>query len=425
MDAIWLVQPESFNPREFLPTALKPWADDARYFVSLILRKFSSRQVDDRGLVRLHAKFLRTVMHNRHTVAIVDSLVKGGAVERFPYTVGQASFGYRLSARFIGDKHIRVQARDQRLIERIELFHKKAEAERADRMKPVHVELARRQRQLQIDSTAARQILDFLPVESNPYDSQGILVENIARREFCFNVGRCGRVANCITSLKRELRTTLNVRNEPLISVDLSCAQPAFVAKLFLCSRGIQTQTQANGRGESNKPEAKSIYDAPLQPPGLADSELFRQLGQSGKLYEYLAAELLKYGIDMPRETLKRRFLCDVLAKRKANQHGAEYPSEVEDTFRKLFPSVYGFIREVNRDGWQHENLIRELQRQESQFVIETVAADLVTAHPRTFFISLHDAIYTTHRHLPKVEAAFNRGFKKLNFQMTYKVGNY
>jgi integrase len=208
------------------------------------------------------------------------------------------------------------------LIERIEAFHKRVEAERADRMKPVHVELARRQCQLQIDSTAARQILDLLPVESNPYDSQGILVENIARREFCFNVGRCGRVANCITSLKRELRATLNVRNEPLTSVDLSCAQPAFVAKLFLCSRGKHAGTQARGTEEHSQQQTKSIYDAPLQPPGLADSELFRQLGQSGKLYEYLAADLLKHGVDLPRETLKRRFLCDVFAKRKANQRG-------------------------------------------------------------------------------------------------------
>mgnify|MGYP000113780704 CR=1 FL=1 len=43
---------------------------------------------------------------------------------------------------------------------------------------------------------------------------------------------------------------------------------------------------------------------------------------------------------------------ADVVAKRKANVRGAEYPSDVEDVFREAFPTVWRFIRHVNRDGW-------------------------------------------------------------------------
>jgi len=69
----------------------------------------------------------------------------------------------------------------------------------------------------------------------------------------------------------------------------------------------------------------------------------------------------------LSREQLKRRILTDVIAKRKANARGAEYPSAVEDYFLRHFPSVYHFIRVINHDGWQHENLIRLLQREESR----------------------------------------------------------
>ncbi len=126
-------------------------------------------------------------------------------------------------------------------------------------------------------------------------------------------------------------------------------------------------------------------------------------------------------GTGISRDEVKRRFLADVIAKRKANSCGAEYPSDAEVRFRELFPTVYGFIRRINADGWEHANLIRLLQRAESEFVIETVAADLVARHPDVFFITLHDAIFTTAEHLPKVERAFLRGFAATDFRMSYK----
>ena len=111
-----------------------------------------------------------------------------------------------------------------------------------------------------------------------------------------------------------------------------------------------------------------------------------------------------------------------MIAKRKASLRGAEYPSIVENKFRELFPTVYRFIRFVNRDGYEHSNLIRLLQREESGLVIESVAADLLTRHLRMFCITLHDAIFTTAEHLPKVEQAFQRAFEKASFAMKFKT---
>ena len=124
----------------------------------------------------------------------------------------------------------------------------------------------------------------------------------------------------------------------------------------------------------------------------------------------------------LTRSEFKRRFLADVVAKKKANARGDEYRSEVEDCFRSTFPSVYRFIRTTNRDGWQHANLIRQLQRDESKLVIETVAAELVARHPEVFVLSLHDALFTTASGIPVVVGAFEAAFERIDFPMTLKV---
>jgi hypothetical protein len=150
------------------------------------------------------------------------------------------------------------------------------------------------------------------------------------------------------------------------------------------------------------------------------DFPKYQALVQSGQFYDFMVTEL---GGNLSRADLKRRFLADVIAKRKANSFGKEYPSVVEDTFRRLFPTVYKFIRRVNRDGWEHANLIRLLQQSESKLVIETVAADLVDRFPRLFCITLHDAVYTTEEHVHHVEDAFRRAFDQIGFAIALKIG--
>lgn len=434
--------PESFDPREFLRLhVLRTRMDDARYFVSLILTKLALRDVDELGLVRLHAKHLKNIMYQTTYSDVIDELRIGGAVERFPYRVGERSFGFRLAARFIDDKHVRVPATDQRLIGRLSAFHKRAELERQDRILPVHRALAKQQLRLRIHGDKARGILAGLPRESNPFDTQGILVRDIENREFHSNVGRYGRMSNNITNLKRELRDTLHVGRRKLVNVDLSCAQPAFISRIMQngtaddrtktlidsnrIERNSDRQTgRREGRGSiyDSSPSVRVHYDSSRSQSHFPDSdvELYRQQVQTGQFYDYMAAKLREYGIS--REDFKRRFLADVVAKRKASAGGSEYPSVVEATFRELFPNVYRYIRQVNRDGWEHANLIRLLQRAESELVIETVAADLVTRFPRMFLITLHDAIYTTDEHLGQVEKAFQRAFDQTGFPMALKI---
>lgn len=398
-----LVLPESFEPGEFLksPDLLSRF-DDARYFLNLILTKLARQDVDDRGLVRLMAKHLKCVMHCGTYAAVIRALRKGKAIERFPYSPGSRSFGFRLGTRFVADKHIRVPATDRRLIRRLEKFHNQTAAEREARMLPVHRELAKRQTRLQIHGTDARRTLASLPAESNPFDVQGFHVSKIENGEFYFNVGRFGRVSNSITSLKRELRSTLHVDGEPLASVDLSCAQPALLAKLINDIRDGKA-TPKDGTGTK-----QCKYDSSFG----ADFDQYVSLVQTGRFYDFMVERLRDDEIS--RDEFKPLFLRDVIAKK------GRYPSKVENAFRKAFPSVYRFIEFVNRQD--HANLIRLLQQEESGFVIGIVAADFVDRHPTWFVIPLHDALYTTRRNLRAVQQSFDRGFRRTGFRMQLKV---
>ncbi len=345
------------------------------------------------------------------------------AIKRFPYQKGERSFGYLPGERFVTDKHVRVPITDERLRRRLDAFYKEAAVQRRSRMKPVHYALAEQQSRLSIDGDRARKILQQFP-KSNRFGVQGILIEDIENHNFHTNVGRYGRMSNNITAMKREVRSTLHVEGEPLWSVDISCCQPTLITKLMRDQLG---ETKREGREEREERRVCN-YDSSLETPDHYDSsrwivtnedfELYQSLVQTGELYDFLENALLTRGISISREKLKKRFLTDILAKK------GQYSSSVEKLFRELFPTVYCFIQATNRRGKKHANLIRQLQREESSLVIETVAADLVTRFPGVFFLTLHDAIYSTAKYLAEVELAFKRAFELAGFPMHFKTSD-
>lgn len=413
--------PASLDPAVFLDPSRRPHRDDdARWFVSEIFSKEVIGDVDEQGYACLRAQFLKRIMRSSDYKAVIGDLLASGVVERGQYEVGVHPFQYRISERFDDDNFIRPPITDDRLLRRLKKLGDELATERLRRAKPVHIALAELQSQLEIRGDEAREILSRRPGEARRYVTQRVLIDRIERKEFWWSIGRFGRMSNNISSLFKEGRTTLHVNGESLGSVDLTNSQPAFLAKLIEDERAEKAGATA---GEAERAAITRSYDSRLAPPvnydscfaPLADDFFFyRELVQTGQFYVFMATRLQELGL--PDEELKRLILRDVFAK-----HGT-YPSKVTDCFVSQFPSVVTFIERVNRNGREHANLIRWLQQVEAEFVIETVAADLVTRYPGVFFITLHDAIFTTVGHLPKVEQAFQRAFAESGFPMTLKI---
>jgi hypothetical protein len=233
---------------------------------------------------------------------------------------------------------------------------------------------------------------------------QDVLVSNLRRREFSFPAGSTGRVFNAITGLKRELRAALRIGGEPVGSVDIRCAQPALLALAMAQKSPLMGQNgyQHISIAAHPSPACSSDSAAAVLAP---DSSAFANLAVSGSLYETLGSLT---GLD--RETVKVAFLRDILAKR------GHYPSAVEQAFSVTFPTVYGFVRWVNRRD--HGDLIRLLQRLESWLVVETVCPRLIGRVP---VVTLHDAIYSTQHDLAAVEGAFRDAFAEIGFSLSLK----
>ena len=396
--------PRTFQPAEFLPPRLLTRADDARWLVSTIVRKTAYKDVDPWGCVRLHTDVMRRVMGQNSIADIVKALEAGGAIEIAPYCPSVKCRGFRLAARYLGDRCVRVPAVDPKLIARIEAERLRQHDEQRSRWKPIHYMLDDEQTAVSV-TTDANEILDDLPEHTRL--CQDVLLSNIRHRQFPFSVSSTGRVFNAITGIKRELRPTLRLAGEPMGSVDISCAQPALLALM------LHQETHPNGP----KPRETYIYaargpcPAPCLPvdPALAcpaDFLTFASLACGGTLYERLVADT---GLD--RDAVKLGLLRDVLAKR------GRYPSAVESAFRDAFPSVLKLIRLVNRRD--HGELIRLLQRAESWLVVEQVAPRLLGRVP---IVTLHDSLFSRRPDVPTVADVFRQVFDELGFQMALKA---
>ena len=387
--AHYFTLPETYNPAEFgLPRAL---ADPSRWLVSTIVRKMADRQVDERGLARLSGAILQRVCHRRYA-DIVRALDKR-AIETDSHIAGQRTKGYRLTMRYLSDRHVRVACTDPMLADRIQRERERMDAKKLKQRLPIHEQLDAIQRLLSIDDKADDVVTSLKPAARL---CQDILVGRIRNGEHSFSVADSGRCFNSITSLARPLRPCLRLDGEPLGCVDIREAQPALLGLMMIQNypsggwKGCATYRVGPGGGGGGVP---------------ADVLDFCLLVSAGSFYKSLGEMT-----GTSRAYAKKRFLVDVLAKRGG------YPSSVEDAFKLRFPSVWGFIQRTNRKD--HAELIRRLQTAEAELVIHGVAPRLVGRIP---VLSLHDALYGRLGDLDAVEQAFKATCDTLGFSMAFK----
>lgn len=370
-------------------------ADAARWLVSTILRKVVAHDVDARGFAILSSAILERVMGHGYA-KIVRAMMEAEVVQRSPYRDGR-SFGYRLAEDYLAGHPRWAPITNPVLLNRIRQEQQRFIAEQADRCLPIHSALDAAQQGLTIQPEA-RAVVELLPRKSRL--CQQVHVDRIERHVFPLTISSTGRVFNGLSGLKKDLRSLIRLDGEPIGCVDISNSQPAILGNLlvrgFPCQRGKRCSNIKHHRG------------APLAPPlssSCPPSSSFLALASSGTLYEDLAE-----ACGMDRESAKKRFLVDVLAKK------GRYPSDVENAFRGRFPEVWGAIQEINHRS--HCELIRVLQRLEAWLVVETVSPCLVERIP---IVTLHDAIFGRVRDLGTIDDAFQDALALIGWKLSLK----
>lgn len=268
--------PESLEVLDVLPPELHDKADEARYFISLLVFKASHQSsIETNGYSSLNAAILNQIMDFRVRRRILDCLLESSVIECDGiYSPGQKSFGYRLHRRFANDRAKTIVATNQRIIGRLDRFYDHKTSEDNRLWLPVHHRLFEEQFKLEIDREQADEIVANLTpkkvgktknqehIARHSRLSQSALVNAIAGKHHKQRVGTTGRVYNCITSLNRELRQALRNEGNPLGSVDISNAQPALLAKPVSDNQGNRNEgnreqrTRKQDKRENNKEES-------------------------------------------------------------------------------------------------------------------------------------------------------------------------
>jgi hypothetical protein len=411
---LWV--PESFHPESTLPPHLLLHTQSANYLMHAIIVRVAYGGHD---VARLKMRYLRNVMGSHNCKPIVNALIDSGDIRRVGnFVEGKRSFGYLPGPQYETARLRKHYPTDPRLLERLEAVSRQLEDDRQRNWKPIHDQWQQWQTPLTIDRRQAERIIADIPLESNPYDIQTLLVDRIRPGQHRFILDPYGRVHNSITSLHRTLRPALRIQGQPLASLDIINSQPAMLA--VLTSRANQDGGTASnhaalqgdtlrGGPQANSPltASTSIYDAHTFTPeeGVVS---YQQLATSGRLYEHLMDRT-----GLTRAEVKVGLLRDVFGKR------GWYPSPVEDAFKESFPGPWRFVRQFNRDD--HAALLRELQRVESDLVIERVGPLLVASGSGPF-ISLHDSVYCRGGDLEAVQSVFDQATQEIGVQLKLKV---
>jgi hypothetical protein len=151
---------------------------------------------------------------------------------------------------------------------------------------------------------------------------------------------------------------------------------------------------EAHPQIEQSESEAEPIQDDLFtqdqwrQVP--ADVKRYIRLNVAGRFYESLA-EL--WGIE--RNDAKKAFMFILFGKNRGWY-------KTEKMFAVEFPRTYRFIREKKK--WGYKFLSVELQRQESNLVLDLTCTRLMEEYPEIPLWTIHDSIITTAEHIDLVE---------------------
>jgi hypothetical protein len=230
---------------------------------------------------------------------------------------------------------------------------------------------------IKVDTNASLEYLKYLleskNIDHKKYQKNYISIENIADNNIFFKFDEYGRIHTNFTILKKEIRKNfITINNEPVIEIDITNSQPLFLSiliknemsKAVICNRDVSDFIHAVNNG-------------------------------------------LIYEVIMKKCNFEDRSEAKILMYRVLFGYNSDYNNE-NKIFKKLFPTVFNFIKKYKSNLNNYKVLSYKLQQMESEFIFGKVINEIMNTHPEITLFTVHDSICCQLRYKQIVESIFN-----------------
>ncbi|MCI0716745.1 MAG: hypothetical protein L0Y77_10610 [Chlorobi bacterium] len=392
------------------------------------------RKTIKNGYVKLNMATLQNILHWRDTKRVLENLKKGGFIEcDNHFIVGEKSRGYRLVAEY-GGKTRRVEVEDRVIIRRLRRFNDS----RAKLYPPKYQRLKDYLELVEIDYKKANKFIEENCTEEK-YNLKRQALKNSSRnylKEFNFedwkNIYQHSvdsiyfkddlyfvkddtghRVHTNITNLPKDLRQFLSYKGERLSNLDIANSQPFMLSVILILSAKMTSTFSLENVIFNSLNKSNTSYSTPLPYSNNVslslnlmpeDVKRYIDLTSNGVLYEYLMQDLG----ECDRQELKHK-LFERVFYRDSNNKKREFKEE--KIFRSYFPTVTELIKEFKAENYK--KLPIEMQRKESEIVLERIAMRILREFPECYFLTIHDSILTPQSNGNLVKSVMEEEFQK------------
>lgn len=209
------------------------------------------------------------------------------------------------------------------------------------------------------------------------YNRNMYSLDCIKNGDIFYHFDNYGRMHTNFTILKSFIRKNfLTIDGEETYEIDIANSQPLFLTKLMI------------------EKESEFIYGK--------DFERFQHLTINGLFYQYI-----KNKLNIEDKNEAKKITYKVLFGRNTLK------TKNERNFKKLFPSIFGFIQDYKIKHNNYKILAYDLQKLESNLIFNKIINLISNIDPSVKIITIHDSIIVSKKHKDKVSEIFYKKLKK------------
>lgn len=405
---------EFYVPQSFGTISLgihEKYRDDIAYICHLLTTaKFFDKRYRDGDWVPLYSPYLQSIIRASYS-KVLNTAIQCGIIYQYRayrYTqpgIKGFSRRYILTEKLNSEKWIKYIPTNKRLIRNyIKWKHKELDDKEKSN---VHQHLINCLHKITIDDVPEDVINNIVNKGIKKSDSKkrkeikkelrkDILlasINNIKEQNIKWTPDEYGRIHTNITNLNKKIKKYIKLNNQTITNTDITNSQPIFLTTII--SNKLQFKTINNHK----------LVDYP------EDFINFVNLCESGKLYAFIR---LHSKCSFRRKRIKQRCFSLFYGRNL-------YDNPIISVFKKHFPTVWNSIRKIKQiHGYKF--LAQEMQRRESNFVIEKCCHRLMLEYPHIDILTIHDSIVSLTEYSNIVKKIMIEEFNKIGLNPKLKT---